>query len=68
VLKPGGLLMLGWNTDRSCDPCELPAVSRFFTQSQRPGFERRIAFDAVTHVYDFLSRRPSPLENPAFGQ
>lgn len=65
VLKPGGLLMLGWNTDRSGDPCELPAVSRFFTPSQRPGFERRIAFGAVTHVYDFLSRRPVPLENPA---
>jgi SAM-dependent methyltransferase len=63
VLKPGGLLMLGWNTDRSCDPCKLPAVSRWFVPSQRPGFERRIAFGGVTHVYDFLTRRASPLEN-----
>ncbi|MBW0001238.1 MAG: methyltransferase domain-containing protein [Verrucomicrobia bacterium] len=67
VLKPGGLLMLGWNTNRSCDPCKLPAVTRFFTPSQRPGFERRIAFGAVTHVYDFLSRRANPLERPACG-
>jgi hypothetical protein len=52
--------MLGWNTDRSCDPCELPAVSRFFIPSQRPGFEQRIAFGGVTHVYDFLTRRDNP--------
>jgi hypothetical protein len=61
VLKPGGLLMLGWNTDRSYDPCSLPAVSRFFSPSERPGFEKRIAFGGVTHVYDFLTRRDRPL-------
>lgn len=57
VLKPGGILMLGWNTDRSTDPNELPASQKLFVPSRRPGFERRITVPGVTHVYDFLSRR-----------
>src|SRR5207248_2042567 len=61
ILKPGGMLVLGWNTDRCSDPCELPAITQFFASSQRPGFERRIVFPAVTHVYDFLMRRDSTL-------
>jgi SAM-dependent methyltransferase len=56
ILKPGGILMLGWNTDRSSDPMQLPAVRQFFIRSQRPGFEQRITFPTVTHVYDFLAR------------
>jgi SAM-dependent methyltransferase len=59
VLKPGGMLMLGWNTDRSSDPTKLPAVERFFIPSQCPGFDQRIRVPQVTHVYDFLLRRGS---------
>ncbi len=57
VLKPGGLLMLGWNTHRTSDPLQLPAIERFFIRSQRPGFEERITFPESTHVYDFLQIR-----------
>jgi SAM-dependent methyltransferase len=57
VLKPGGVLMLGWNTDRSSDPTKLPASQKLFVPSQREGFERRITVPGVTHVYDFISRR-----------
>jgi SAM-dependent methyltransferase len=59
ILKPGGMLMLGWNTNRSSDPTKLPAIEQFFVPSRRPGFERRITFPEVTHVYDFFSRRNS---------
>ena len=56
VLKPAGILMLGWNTDRSSDPTKLLAIERFFVPSQRSGVERRIVVPGVTHIYDFLSR------------
>jgi SAM-dependent methyltransferase len=59
ILKPGGMLMLGWNTDRSSDPTKLPAIDQFFIPSRLSGFERRITFSEVTHVYDFLLRRDS---------
>jgi SAM-dependent methyltransferase len=54
VLKPGGQLVLGWNTHRASDPLRLPAIERFFSRSQRPGFEQRITFPESTHVYDFF--------------
>jgi len=57
VLKPDGLLMLGWNTHCVSDPLQLSAIARFFVRSQRPGFEQRIAFPESTHVYDFFALR-----------
>jgi SAM-dependent methyltransferase len=57
VLKSGGLLMLGWNTDRSSDPNELPASQKFFIASHCQGFERRVTVPGVTHVFDFFLRR-----------
>jgi SAM-dependent methyltransferase len=57
VLKPGGLLMLGWNTHRTSDPLGLSAIERFYIRSQRPGFEQRITFPESTHVYDFFALR-----------
>jgi SAM-dependent methyltransferase len=54
VLKPGGLLMLGWNTHRASDPLRLPAIERFFIRSRRPRFDQRITFPESTHVYDFF--------------
>jgi SAM-dependent methyltransferase len=62
ILKPGGILMLGWNTDRSSDPMQLPAVKQFFIRSRQPGFEQRITFPEITHVYDFLVRDNSYAE------
>ena len=59
ILKPDGMLMLGWNTDRSSDPTKLPAIEQFFVPSRQPRFDRRITFPTVTHVYDFFSRKNS---------
>jgi hypothetical protein len=44
IMKPGGMLMLGWNTDRSSDPTELPTIEQFFIPSQCPGFEGESRF------------------------
>jgi hypothetical protein len=57
VLKPDGLLMLGWNTHRASDPLRLPAIERFFIRSCRPHFDQRITFPQSTHVYDFFELR-----------
>jgi SAM-dependent methyltransferase len=54
VLKPRGLLLLGWNTHRASDPLRLPAIDRFFIRSRRLGFDQRITFPESTHVYDLF--------------
>jgi SAM-dependent methyltransferase len=54
VLKPSGLLMVGWNTHLVSDPLRLSAIEQFFVRSQRAGYERRITFADCTHVYDFF--------------
>jgi SAM-dependent methyltransferase len=59
IMKPGSMLMLGWNTDRSSDPTKLPAIEQFFIPSHCPGFEGRITVPEVTHVYDFFLLRDS---------
>jgi SAM-dependent methyltransferase len=54
ALRPGGLLVVGWNTDRHEDPEELGVYAGF----ERSG-ERR-SFPGETHVYDVLvSSRPA---------
>ncbi|HAL06484.1 MAG TPA: methyltransferase [Brevundimonas sp.] len=56
ILKPGGLLLLGWNTDRIADPLDLPALDHFYEPASLGAMPSRVRFDAVTHVYDVLAR------------
>lgn len=56
ILKPGGLLLLGWNTDRIADPRNLPTFDHFYEPASLSGAETRMRFDTVTHVYDVLTR------------
>lgn len=58
ILKPGGLLLLGWNTDKIADPLELPRFGHFYTPVSLGAAPSRMRFDAVTHVYDALERIP----------
>lgn len=55
VLKPGGRLLLGWNTDKISDP-----VAAGFTNAYRPttlgDLPARMTFPTVTHVFDLLER------------
>lgn len=54
ILKPGGLLLLGWNNDKIDDPLKLSATGRFFTTGHIGSQPPRVRFDDVTHVYDTL--------------
>ena len=59
VLKPGGLLLLGWNTDRIDDPLSPNLAGRWFEPCRFPELESRRIVEGCTHVYDFLQRRRS---------
>ena len=54
ILKPGGLLLLGWNNDKIDDPLNLSATERFFIVGHIGNQPPRVRFDDVTHVYDTL--------------
>jgi SAM-dependent methyltransferase len=56
ILKPGGLLVLGWNSDLVADPARLSGLARDFTRSC-DGKDRRVTFRRSTHVFDFHRRR-----------
>jgi SAM-dependent methyltransferase len=56
VLKPGGLLVLGWNTNRVRDPSRLPGLVRHFRRSSDPALASRVSFARSTHVFDFFVR------------
>jgi SAM-dependent methyltransferase len=57
ILKPGGLLVLGWNTDRVADPSGLRGLARDFRPSRDGQLAGRVAFRGSTHVFDFYCRR-----------
>ncbi|NBW07429.1 MAG: class I SAM-dependent methyltransferase [Caulobacteraceae bacterium] len=56
ILRPGGRLLLGWNTDKIEDPVAAGLTSPEFTPTPYAGQESRVRFDEVTHVYDALVR------------
>jgi hypothetical protein len=56
VLCPGGMLMIGWNDDRSPDPDTLPAIA-LFKPSGFSGLPHRRRFDDVTHKYAWYEKR-----------
>ena len=55
VIRHGGLLALGWNTDRTRDPA--PLASRMFEPACLPNQPPRMSFAASTHVFDLYRRR-----------
>jgi len=59
ILKPGGRLLLGWNTDRVEDPMTLEFVRDAFAGDAPTGQGARIAVPESAYVYDFLRRRQS---------
>jgi SAM-dependent methyltransferase len=56
ILRPGGRLLLGWNTDKIEDPVAAGLTAPEFAQTPYAGQESRVRFDTVTHVYDALVR------------
>ena len=57
VIKPHGILLLGWDTDRIGDPVESGLLEPHFEHSGLPGIEARIEFETCTHVYDVFHAR-----------
>jgi SAM-dependent methyltransferase len=58
VLKPGGLLIVGWNKDLHADPNVLGLYDGLFTPGDATPWGRRVTYESETHVYDFHIRRP----------
>jgi SAM-dependent methyltransferase len=56
ILKPGGRLLLGWNTDKIQDPVEAGLTRPWFAPAPFAGQAERVRFAEVTHVYDSLVR------------
>jgi hypothetical protein len=57
VLRSGGVLLIGWNTDLIADPMKLAGK---YGRSDTRLFPERRVFEHETHVYDFLVARPEP--------
>ncbi|HTR86508.1 MAG TPA: class I SAM-dependent methyltransferase [Reyranella sp.] len=57
ALQPGGLLIVGWNTNLMDDPDALDIYAPYFVPNDRPPLNARRRFDLPeTHVYDFYKR------------
>ena len=57
ILKPGGRLLLGWNTDRIEDPLGLDFVREALAGDALTEHGARWAIPEAGYVYDFLRRR-----------
>lgn len=57
VLRPGGRLLLGWNTDKVEDPLGAGLIDQAFEPAPMGDRPPRVTFEAVTHVYDSLIRK-----------
>jgi hypothetical protein len=60
ILEKDGLLLVGWNHDRSPDPDTLPAMQTLFSAASVGGLPARQGFNDVTHVYSWYRRREPP--------
>jgi len=57
ILKPGGRLLLGWNTERIEDPLGLDFVQETFAGDDLTEHGTRWAIPEAGYVYEFLRRR-----------
>jgi len=56
LLRPGGLLLLGWNTDRIADPVVAGFTADGYRSATLGDVPTRMTFPTVTHVFDVLER------------
>jgi len=54
ILRPRGILLIGWNTQKTPDPTELQAVRLYFHREQVFPLPLRKTFSNSDHVYDWL--------------
>lgn len=61
ILKKGGFLLVGWNTDLIADPLLLEAIRCFYRYEDVLGLPARKSFLNDTHIYDlFISGHCKP--------
>jgi len=58
ILKPEGLLLVGWNHDLIEDPLLLPACEQLFQKTDYDNLPQRTRFPESTHIFDFLRSKP----------
>ena len=54
ILRPNGILLIGWNTQKTPDPTELEAVHLHFDRKSVVLLPQRKTFTNSDHVYDWL--------------
>ena len=54
VMRPGGVLVLGWNKGRCSDPLTRPTLGAGFRHQELCGMPARKDFPDSTHVYDLF--------------
>lgn len=57
ILKPNGLLQVGWNHDLIADPTNLQISKDLFYKTEFEGLPERTTFTTSTHVFDFLKAK-----------
>jgi SAM-dependent methyltransferase len=55
ILKEGGILLLGWDTDRIIDPMELKGIRNHFSHCINAPLPDRVTLTESKHVYDFFT-------------
>jgi SAM-dependent methyltransferase len=63
ALRPGGLLVVGWNTNLHEDPEALDLYAPYFERNRQAPFTARRHFPPETHVFDFYVRSHLPRES-----
>ena len=59
IMRPGGRLLLGWNTDRMADPIALGVMTPLFEPAPFAGRPARVEIGGTTHVYHSFVLRGS---------
>ncbi|SEQ01529.1 Methyltransferase domain-containing protein [Faunimonas pinastri] len=57
ILRPGGVLLLGWNRGRIPDPPTIPALMTRFEPCSFESLPQRKDFPGATHLYAWYGRR-----------
>lgn len=56
TMKPGGLLVLGWNVGRGVDPTHLAALGTLFRRADDTAVPSHVEIPHSTHVFEHLVR------------
>lgn len=61
ILRPSGMLLIGWNRGLVEDPCALACVNRHFTHGNGMSLPDRNVIPDSTHVFDWFIKTAYPV-------